>query len=86
MCISAVLAQRAYTHGNGRPGCQSQEEFGVKWRNNWDPIRYWVCQGNVAMSYICPVEYLFSQKNQCCIHWAFWEWTPPFDPPTLARN
>lgn len=73
-----------YTNGNGRPGCRVTEEFGYKWRNNWDPVRYWVCHGNgVVVSYACPTDHLFLENAQTCVHWKNWDWTPPSDPPTL---
>lgn len=71
-----------YSHTNGRPGCRLTEEFGRKWRNNFDPIRYWVCEGNTAVSYICPVEHMYFDECQGCMHWTHWFWTPPYDPLT----
>lgn len=83
-----VAAQKAdtavYTYGNGRPGCRTEVEFGHKWRNNWDPIRYWQCTADGAVSYICPDEHIYLDSRECCVHWSCWTWTPPFDPPTLA--
>lgn len=81
----AAFIDGLYTYGNGRPGCRLSEEFGRTFRNNWDPIRYWVCQGSEAVSYVCPTEYLYSDSHQCCIHWAYWVWSQPFDPPSLAQ-
>jgi hypothetical protein len=75
-----------YNHGNGRPACRTSEELGRKWRNNWDPQRYWVCHGNQAVSYVCPTEHLFFEKAQCCIHWFYWYHTTPRDPPTLSES
>lgn len=84
VCVAACHCLAVYTHGNGQPGCRLTEEFGRKFRNNWDPIRYWVCQGNAAVSYVCPIEHLFADRSQGCIHYSQWMWTMPYDPPTLA--
>ncbi|KAJ6638489.1 hypothetical protein Bhyg_11224 [Pseudolycoriella hygida] len=81
-CIAGLWVGDEFSHTDGRPGCQLPVEFEQKWRNNFDNVRYWVCTANGAVSYICPIEYLFSFERQCCIRWNFWVWTPPFDPPT----
>lgn len=93
--MGAIMAQgppgvvrKAYTHGNGRPGCRTaieQQAPSIRWRNNWDPIRYWQCANGVAVSYICPIEYMFSYDDQCCLRWNYWVWTPPFDPPSMPQ-
>lgn len=86
MIASAVIVANAteYNHGNGQPGCQLTEEFGRKWRNNWDPIRFWLCQGHMAVSFVCPPEHLFADSMQGCVHYTQWVWTKPFNPPSLA--
>lgn len=81
-CATVTLA--AYTHGDGRPGCRLAEEFGRKYRNNWDPLRYWVCQGLAAVPFVCPPEHLYSDRSQGCVHYTQWTWTLPYDPPTLG--
>lgn len=93
LCVAMVAAiptpeKRSFSFTNGRPGCRLQEELGRRWRNNHDPIRYWQCPniGSPAISYVCPDEFLFSNGFQSCIHWSAWEWTEPFDPPTLAEQ
>lgn len=73
-----------FSHTDGKPGCQSPVEFNMKWANNWDNLRYWVCTNEGAVSYVCPIEFLFDYDRQCCIRWNFWQWRAPFDPPTLA--
>lgn len=80
--VAATMA--TYTHGDGKPGCRLAEEFGRKYRNNWDPIRYWVCQGRAAVSFVCPIEHLYADRNQGCVHYTQWVWTMPYDPPTLG--
>lgn len=82
MCMSLTFA--SYNHGNGRPGCRTSHEFTRKWRNNWDPLRYWKCTEFGAVSYVCPIETMYQDLKQCCVRWNHWVWTPPFDPPTLA--
>lgn len=82
--MAALYRSETYSHTNGRPGCQSQAEFGIKWANNFDNLRYWLCTAQGAVSYVCPDEYQFHYERQCCVHWHFWEWAAPFDPPTLA--
>lgn len=80
-------ASRRFTHGhNGRPGCRMQAEFERKWRNNNDPLRYWRCHpvSRLAVSFVCPTEFMYQDKRQCCVHWSRWIWTRPFDPPTLG--
>lgn len=71
-----------YNHGNGRPGCRTPPEFERRWRNNWDPKRYWLCTQSGAISHVCGTELMYSDRQQCCIHWSQWVWSPPFDPPT----
>lgn len=85
-CSAAQLYKGdLYTDGhNGRPGCQLPIEFNVKWPNNNDNLRYWLCTPQGAVSYICPTEFLFSYERQCCVHWNYWTWAAPFNPPTLA--
>lgn len=74
----------SYSHTNGKPGCRTAAEFNVKWANNYDNLRYWLCTDAGAVSYVCPTEFLFHYDRQCCVRWNFWTWSAPFDPPTLA--
>lgn len=82
--MAQLYRSDVFTHNNGRPGCRTPAEFGVKWSNNFDNLRYWLCTADGAVSYRCPTEFLFHYDRQCCVRWNFWTWSPPFDPPTLA--
>ncbi|CAD7082263.1 unnamed protein product [Hermetia illucens] len=72
-----------YDHGDGQPGCKTEEELGRLWRNNWDPTAYWQCEeaNQPAKLVRCP-GLAFSQNEQECVDWSSWEWTPPCDPPS----
>lgn len=80
------LLNRSYDHGNGRPNCTLQSEFQRRWRNNWDPKRYWVCSRDGSISYVCGTELMYQDQRQCCVHWSTWVWTPPFNPPTAYMD
>lgn len=83
--LNKLYRSTIYSHNDGRPGCRTNAEFGIKWANNFDNLRYWLCYSNGgAQSFVCPTEYLFDYDRQCCIRWNFWQWREPFDPPTLA--
>lgn len=75
-----------YTHSDGRPACVSEREMNRKWRNNWDPLRYWECDGYRAVSYVCPLEYMYFDDLQICVHWTHWHYTRPYDPLVLSNQ
>jgi hypothetical protein len=62
--------------------------MGRKWRNNWDPTRYWVCEAeNVAATeVICETALGFLDAAQACVEWTSWDWTAPCDPPSGSDN
>lgn len=86
-----VAAVSANIHGNGRPGCQTQEELTVRdWRNLWDPTRFWRCETInvpavvVRCEDVAGVSHLWSEAVRACVHESQWVWTPNSLPPSLA--
>jgi hypothetical protein len=73
-----------YNNGNGKPAC-NDKEFPRLWRNNWDPTRYWKCEGlnRAPVEVHCEENTAFSQPKQCCVPWQQWSWTAPCDPPSV---
>jgi hypothetical protein len=88
ICFGVAVAQVCeYDHGDGRPAC-IQEEMNRPWRNNWDPVHYWVCinENSPAVSMSCPTDHGFLESALECVPWSQWYWTQPCNPPSGGNN
>ncbi|XP_064553821.1 uncharacterized protein Peritrophin-15b [Drosophila montana] len=61
--------------GNGQPTCSGTSS--TRYRNNWDPTRYWVCEGNTATTVLCDDQTGFDPKTSTCVPWSSWQWYSP---------
>ncbi|GAB0094300.1 Peritrophin-15b [Sergentomyia squamirostris] len=71
-------------HSDGEPGCRTQVEQEIRfWRHNFDPTRYWCCDGEgLAIQMLCPRQQAFMQTVRKCVHWSEWKWMTPIAPPS----
>ncbi|XP_037906031.1 uncharacterized protein LOC119648374 isoform X2 [Hermetia illucens] len=77
-----------YTNGNdGKPSCSDASQL-KSWRNNNDPVHYWVCEavGKPAVSKICSTNTLYLESAGKCVCVDDWVWTPPCDPEDLSAG
>lgn len=90
--LFAVVAAGGLYHGNGRPGCQTDEEMNTRdWRNTWDPVAFWRCQTrNVdAVRIRCEEEHerpMGFMTGRGCVEWSAWDWVEPVAPPSPASS
>ncbi|XP_034669473.1 uncharacterized protein LOC117902301 [Drosophila subobscura] len=66
--------------GNGKPDCTGN--VGKKFRNFWDPTRYWLCETAGEPSVVlCENEAQdptgYDPVTQACVDWALWQWYAP---------
>ncbi|EDW11833.1 uncharacterized protein LOC6576401 [Drosophila mojavensis] len=61
-------------NGNGLPNCSGTST--TRYRNNWDPTRYWVCEGNTPTVVKCDIGLGYDPVTSECIPWSQWQWYP----------
>ncbi|XP_034134471.1 uncharacterized protein LOC117587688 [Drosophila guanche] len=66
--------------GNGKPDCTGN--VGKKFRNFWDPTRYWLCAtAGEPTVVLCEEEgglgTGYDPVTQNCVDWSVWEWYAP---------
>ncbi|EDW36905.1 GL25804 [Drosophila persimilis] len=62
--------------GNGKPACQSGN-IGERFRNNWDPTRYWLCAEAGEPQVVLCEQTGYDPVSKECVAWSQWSWYPP---------
>lgn len=72
------------TSFNGKPGCRTPSEVGMKFANFFDSSRYWHCYAlnTQPISERCPNQYGFQASLKTCVPYAIWKWEEPIMPPS----
>ncbi|CAD7082266.1 unnamed protein product [Hermetia illucens] len=96
-CISVVLAascaggcENPCKFGrkdgqSGKPDCSKYNGEG-KFRNLNDPVHYWECNENTAVSVRCPNGFLYLESKKDCVCYNEWFWTPECDPEHMVLD
>lgn len=89
--FAAVIVLAAADNGDGRPGCKTDEELAPnpKWRHNFDPSAFWLCQelGVAAERVQCETvmeegseKRAFNVVTRECDTWENWTWSETSAP------
>uniref|UniRef100_A0A1A9WFB4 Chitin-binding type-2 domain-containing protein n=1 Tax=Glossina brevipalpis TaxID=37001 RepID=A0A1A9WFB4_9MUSC len=74
--VYTLAAEDCNPESDGKPIC-SERNNDMRFRNYWDPTKYWSCNDLKAVSNSCQPSKLYDDKLQDCINWYEWVWSNP---------